>query len=308
MTTYFILLFFSLNTILQDAEPGKYSDKKVVEINYNLSSPDKIYVLPNVLREVSGITGTDATSIACVQDENGILFIYDLMKEQITNQYPFYFNGDYEGIARVDKTIYILRSDGMLFGIENYESATPTRESYSTGIPARNNEGLCFDQKSNRLLIAPKNNYRKDSDKKNHRFIYSFDLKSKKLAENPAFDFDLKVIKKFASENMIKVPKKNGKKGDKDNNEIEFRPSEIAIHPFTNRLFVLSGMEKLLFVFNPNGEIEYVESLDPELFVQPEGITFLKDGDMLISNDIKKKNPTILRFNYLRKAGALKSE
>jgi hypothetical protein len=272
-----------------------------VPINYNLSSPDKIYVLPNALKEVSGITETDVTSIACIQDENGILFIYDLIKEEIRNQYPFYFNGDYEGIARVDKKFYILRSDGMLFGVTNYESATSTPESYLTGIPARDNEGLCFDKKANRLLIAPKNNYKKDSDNKNHRYIYSFDLKTKKLAEKPAFDFDLKVIEKFASENKINVPMKSGKKGHKNDPDIEFRPSEIAMHPITNRLFVLSGMERLLFVFDMNGEIEYIEKLDPELFPQPEGITFLKNGDMLISNDIKNKKPTILRFNYLIK-------
>jgi hypothetical protein len=301
MKAFYILMFFPLNIILHDDPSDKYSDKKVVEINYNLTSPDKIYVLPGVLKEVSGITEIDPTSIACIQDENGILFIYDLMKEQITKQYSFYFNGDYEGIARVDKAIYILRSDGRLFGITNYESVTSTTESYSTGVPAKNNEGLCYDQNANRLLIAPKNNYEKDSDKKNLRFIYSFDLKSKKLDKDPAFEFDLKVIKKFASENKFKIPKKGGKKGDKNNPDIEFRPSALAIHPFTDRLYVLSGMEKLLFVFNPDGEIEYVESLDPELFVQPEGITFLQNGDMLISNDIKNKKPTILRFNYIKK-------
>ena len=52
--------------------------KHVVAINYNLSKPDKIYILPPALKEVSGITGTDASSIACIQDENGIIFIYDL--------------------------------------------------------------------------------------------------------------------------------------------------------------------------------------------------------------------------------------
>ena len=92
---------------------------------------------------------------------------------------------------------------------------------------------------------------------------------------------------------------KSGRKGDKKDPDIEFRPSAIGIHPLTNKLFLLSGMEKLLFVFNMNGETEYIEKLDPELFPQPEGITFLKNGDMLISNENNK--PTILKFNYLKK-------
>ena len=94
---------------------------------------------------------------------------------------------------------------------------------------------------------------------------------------------------------------KNGKKGDKKEIDIEFRPSEIGINPVTNKLYVLSGMERLLFVFNMDGEIEYIEKLDQDLFPQPEGITFMKNGDMLISNDVKNNKPALLRFNYIRK-------
>jgi len=271
----------------------------VVTINYDLSAPDKIYVLPNALKEISGITETDASSIACIQDENGILFIYDLIKEQIKKQYNFYYNGDYEGIARVNKTLYILRSDGMLFGIADYESGTLATEFYSTGVPAGDYEGLCFDQKVDRLLIAPKYKHRKDKESKDSRYIYSFDLKSKRVEDRPAFVIDVKTIKKFASENKLKVPMK-GKKGDKKDPDIAFRPSAIGIHPVTNRLFVLSGMERLIFVFDIKGQIEYIEKLDPELFVQPEGIAFMKNGDMFISNDVKNNKPTILRFNYLK--------
>jgi hypothetical protein len=306
MKAYYILLFLALNILFRDIQSDKDHIKKVGPINYNLSSPDKIYVLPGALKEVSGITEIDSTSIACVQDENGILFIYDLLNEKIKNQYPFYNNGDYEDIARVDKTVFILRSDGVLFEIKNFESANPTTESYSTGILAGDNEGLCFDRKAFRLLLAPKSTPGKDSQNKENRFIYAFDLKSKKLIEKPVYIFDLKVIEKFAAKNRIKVPTKNGKEGHKKDPDIEFRPSSIGIHPFTNQLFILSGMEKLLFVFDMNGEIEFIEWLNPELFIQPEGITFLKNGDILISNDIKKKKPTILRFNYLRKAGTLK--
>ena len=196
-------------------------------------------------------------------------------KEDRKKQTTFSFRGDYEGIARAGKTIFILRSDGILFEISDYESATSKMRTYATGIQASDIEGLCFDQKANRLLIAPKNNSRIEKENKSHRFIYSFDLKSKKLAQKPAFVFDLKVIKKFATEHKIKVPMKNGSKGHKKEPDIEFRPSEVGIHPLTNKLYVLSGMERLLFVFNMKGEIEFIEKLDPELFVQPEGLASL---------------------------------
>jgi hypothetical protein len=301
MTAYTIFLFLFLNIHINAVQPDRYGAKPMVAINYNLSSPDKIYVLPNSLKEISGITETDASSVACIQDENGILFIYDLIKEQIKKQFTFHKNGDYEGIARVDKTIYVLRSDGRLFEINNYESADSAPESYATRVPDGDYEGLCFDLKEGILLIAPKSSTVKESENKENRFIYSFDLKSKKLAEKPRFVFELKEIKKFVLENKIKVPMKGSKKGQTGDPDIEFRTSAIGIHPITNRLFVISGTEKLLFVFDMNGKIEFLERLNPELFIQPEGITFLKNGDMLISNEGRKKKATILRFNYLRK-------
>jgi hypothetical protein len=298
MVQFISLLFFLLNIFIYADQSVLTSARPVVTINYNLSSPDRTYILPQSLNEISGITGTDPSSIACIQDENGILFIYDLLKEQIKKQYSFYHNGDYEGIAFADKTIWILRSDGMLFEVTNYEPGNGKTVSYSTGIPAMDNEGLCFDRSANRLLVAPKSKVENKTAKKDQRFIFAFDLQSKKLIEKPAFVFDVSILKKFALENNIKLPKSKGKKGENIQPVLEFRPSAIGIHPLTNSLFVLSGVEKILFVFDMNGNIEFMKKLDSDLFLQPEGITFLKNGDMLISNEGQNKKPTILRFNY----------
>jgi hypothetical protein len=298
MTDFCLLLYFFLYIFFCGYQPDKNKSQPVKSIDYNLSSPDKILVLPHLLHEISGITEIDATSIACIQDEHGILYIYDIVKNQIIKQFYFSYDGDYEGVARVDKTLYILRSDGMLFGIVNYESGNFKRVSYSTGTPTKDNEGLCYDKKNNRLLIAPKDNPWKESENKDLREIYSFDLSTKKLTKNPAFEFDLSLIERFALDNKIKVPMKSNKKGNEKKPDIKFRTSAIAIHPLTNKLFVVSANEHLLYVFDMNGNIEYLERLDPDMFNQPEGITFLKNGDMLISNEGQDKNPTLLRFNY----------
>jgi hypothetical protein len=301
MTASYLLTIIILNIFIPADQHNKKSSGSVVPIDYNLSVPDKIIVLPSSLNEISGLAEINTSSVACIQDNNGILFIYDLKKEQINIQDYFYENGDYEGIARVDNTIYVLRSDGELFEITDYESSTFKVLSYKTGIPAKNNEGLCYDQKGDRLLIGPKSNVGGKSENKERRFIYSFDLKSKKLIEEPAFIFDLSIIKKFALKNKIKVPLTRTKKEHKKEPIIEFRISALGINPLTNRLFVLSGIEQLLFVFNMDGTIEYMEKLDPDLFPQPEGITFLKNGDMLISNECHGKKPTIVRLNNLKK-------
>ncbi len=89
-----------------------------------------------------------------------------------------------------------------------------------------------------------------------------------------------------------------GKKGEKKKPDIKLRISAISIHPISDRLYVLSGAERLLLVFDMNGNIEYLERLDKDLFTQPEGITFMKNGDMFISNEGRKSEATLIRFNY----------
>lgn len=293
--TISLFIFFAFSFSMLVSQQEKQRTNSFRNINYDLSTPDRIYILPKSLHEISGITEIDMTSIACIQDEHGILFIYDLLKNEIKKQSYFGSNGDYEGIARVDNSIYVLRSDGVLFGIINYESSGFKRVFYNTGIPSGDNEGLCYDQKNNRLLIAPKISIGKD---KNIRVIYSFDLHSKKVIKEPAYELDMSAIKQFAQDNKIDVPTEGHKKGGKGKPDIKFRPSAIAVHPLTNRLYVLSAIDRMLFVFDIKGNIEFLSTLDPDTFKQPEGITFLKNGDMLISNEGQNKKPTIVRFNY----------
>jgi hypothetical protein len=263
---------------------------------YNLTKPNQSYILPDTLREISGLTAIDSATFACVQDENGILFIYDLKENAIKKQYRFNIDGDYEGITRVGKVIYVLRSDGTLFEISDYTSPDFKLTSYATGIPATNNEGLCYDEKNNRLLIGCKGKLGKGPEFKDKRAIFGFDLETKLLNADPAIDINLDDIIQFASKNKIKLrEKKNGAPF------VKLMTSAICIHPKTGKLFLLSGIEHLFFVFDTQGKLEYMENLNPHVFNKAEGITFLDNGDMLITNEGQNKKPTLKRFNYKSK-------
>ena len=158
---------------------------------YNFKSPDAAIVLPDILHEISGITFLDSNTLVCVQDENGILFFYDMTKKEIISQKDFSGKGDYEGIARVEDTIYVLRSDGILYEIADFKSDNPIVTSFDTDIPSKDNEGLCYDKESNRLLIACKEKTGKGDLSKDNRYIFGFDLSSKKLIDEPVFTFDV---------------------------------------------------------------------------------------------------------------------
>lgn len=308
IASFFLLMFFievlSCNSPVEENKP-ETNNNNIKLTGYDLSVPDKTIPLPDILHEISGIVLIDQSSVACIQDEHGVIFIFDLLENEIKDQHVFYGNGDYEGIARVDNTFYVLRSDGTLFEFSDYTSSYTEPKIYQTGIPASESEGLCYDKKGKRLLIAPKSKIEKGSEYKDRYLIYGFDLKSGILSEKPVYDFDMEEITRFALDNKVIAPekdKKKSKKGKKKSDgktpEVNLRPSAIAIHPVTDKLFVLSSMENMLFIISSNGAIEHIEKLDKDIFNMPEGITFFDNGDMLISNEGQNKVATLLRFKY----------
>ncbi len=296
----FVAFIVSVLSGCQTGHPGADS-----LTGYKVDSPDDIITLPAILHEISGLTCIDSTTVACIQDEKGILFIYDLKEKTIKKQFTFFSKGDYEGIARVEDTIYVLRSDGTLVEISDYKSNNVIVTPYPTYIPMRNNEGLCYDGPNKRLLIAGKENTIKRGDLKARKFIYGFDLKTKLPIPEPVYTFDTGSLKEHAVSSSIDLPlkEKKKKKAKSFKPVLLFRPSAICIHPLTTDLYILSSEDHMLFVFDKSGNINKIVQLNPGLFPQPEGITFLENGDMLVSNEGQsKRSATLLRFNYHRDA------
>lgn len=258
---------------------------------YDLENPTKTTILPPVLHEVSGLTNIDNKTIACVQDEEGVVFVYDLQKEEIINQLEFDKDGDYEGIARVGNSIYVLRSDGKLFEIENFKNKDFKVKEYDTDIPVKDSEGLGYDASNNRLLIAGKSEPKgkKYDDKK---AIFAFDLGSKSRIKKPVYKLNEDDINQFVKENNLEFS------GEDKEVKLKINPSGIAVHPKTRKLYILSSKDNLMYIFNQKGQIESVTYLKRSIFEQPEGITFLDNGDMLISNEGGRLLPTLLLFSY----------
>lgn len=258
---------------------------------YDFNAPVTTIRLPKILHEISGLTTIDNSTIACVQDEDGIVFIYDWQKEEIIKELNFGKAGDYEGVTRVENSIFVLRSDGILFEIDNFKNEGFKVKKYDTGIPVKDSEGLVYDATRNRLLIAGKSKPKGD-EYKNKKAVFAFDLNTKSIEKQPAYIFSEDNINQFVQEN-------NSKPSEKDKEpDLKIHPSGIAVHPDTQKLFVLSSRSKMIYIFNQNSEVEAVHHLDKKIHTQPEGITFLDNGDMFISNEGGKGKPSLLRFPY----------
>jgi uncharacterized protein YjiK len=276
---FFVILFSA----------GFYS----INSGYNVTKPLSVRILPEILNEISGIAAIDTSTIACVQDESGTVFIYDYAKSAVTKQIPFSGPGDFEAVTVAGNTLYVLRSDGELFEIADYMNSKPGVKSHKTGIPARDNEGLCYDSHGNRLLIACKEGFL-DEEVKNRQLIFSFDLKTKKLQKDPVISFDIKLLRKYLKDNKIKIG------DDNDYDEVKLRTSEIAINPITGKLFLLSADDYLMLICDLTGKVESLQPLSRSKFRKAEGITFNRRGEMFISNEAEGKSATILRYRMIQ--------
>jgi hypothetical protein len=293
MVTPIRIIFFFHVLLLQTSS---FSQLQPVD-NYYPARPERRITLPRALHEISGIAVLDSQRVACIQDENGIVFIYNIQKGIIEKEIPFAYNGDYEGIAMVHDTIYVLRSDGAIF--EVISGKEETVNYFVTGIPANNNEGLCYDANGHRLLIGCKS---KSSDIRysNKKLVYAFNLLTKKLEPDPVFVLSPSAIRSEAVRAKVITPTRVAGNGKVVPSSVKLNTSEIAIHPLTGELYLLSAADHMLFVFRKGGELQSITRLDEFLFNKPEGIAFFKNGDMLVTNEGQSGTPSLILLRMKR--------
>lgn len=263
---------------------------------YDLEDPDTRLKLPSILQEISGITQVQGDTFACIQDEKGIVFLINAQTGSVIRELPFTGDGDFEGIARVNDTLYVLQSDGILYELPQFLSPESGFIAHETGIPAQNNEGLCFDPLAHRLLIACKSNISKGTEARNVRAIYSFDLHTKKLSTNPTISLHIEDLQEYAIDHEMDVPYKKKKKDKAPVPEIKFRTSAIAVHPMGGRIYLLSATDHMICILKRNGDVDQLIQLDKTIFNKPEGIAFSADNAMIITNEGQEKHPTLLSF------------
>ncbi|AYN69081.1 hypothetical protein D1013_17695 [Euzebyella marina] len=231
----------------------------------------KRWNLPEELREVSGIVWLDNHLMAAIQDEDGIIFIYNLETKLIENQIEFGENGDYEGLTIKNDDAYVVTSDGVITEIKNFKKPNFQVSTYKTPFSEKNNiESLEIDPTNNRLLLAPKDH---DLGSEEGKGIYSYSLETHELNRQPVFTIAMNdpVLKRFRDNKKHKT----------------FRPSDMAIHPITGEYYVLEGVRPKLLIIDRDGHLKNAYFLEKAMFPQPEGITFNEEGILFISSEGK---------------------
>lgn len=256
---------------------------------YNLESPSlTINLVSNELQEISGIGPADSAGVyVAIADERGEVFFIDGNGGGlVTHRILFREKGDFEGIEMVGKTIWALKSDGDLFEITDWKKSAPTVKEHKTPLKKSDDaEGLAYDHRRKSLLLACKG----DPDSSYLRKIYAFNLVSKQLEEPAAYTINPQEVNRL-------VPYSGTEKHD------YFSPSGIAIHPFSQDLYIVSTALKRLVVLDyQTGRIKFARRLDKKILPQPEGVSFDGAGNLLISSEGKQGEGLMLRFDLQKK-------
>ena len=243
-------------------------------VPYRLDAPDAVVPLPAELREISGLTLLPSGRVGAVQDEDGVIYELDPVSGAVVSRETFADPGDYEGLELTPDAVWVLESDGDLYRTTRGAGGGVATETFETPLGSKNDtEGLGYDLARGRLLVACKED--PGPGLKGVRAVYAFDLATRRMSERPVFTLDRSVV----------------------DGRDDFKPSALAVHPTTGRVYVLSSVRKALAVVEADGTLVAVVELPPSLYPQPEGIAFAADGTLFVSNEGPVGAGTLLRFS-----------
>ena len=264
------------------------------DASYAFDKPDADFELEKELREISGLATFQDGTLAAIEDETGDLFILDPASGEVVSQKKFGKKGDYEAVEVAGDRLFILRSDGRLFEFSDWSGEEIEPEEHKLGVPKNcDAEGLAFH--SGRLLLSCKEDGGKDVGKA--KAIFGVDVNSKDVTGEPVFTLDPRRYSASKSDNAVNEAVRSALADRIDLSG--FKPSDLAVHPMTGELFIISSVRAAIIALGRNGEVTKFWSLPDGLMEQPEGIAFLSNGDMWLASEAgSRKSARLLRFNY----------
>ena len=138
-----------------------FSGKNSGLSEYSFDKPAFVYELDQGLDEISGLAVNEEGRLFANNDEIGSVFELDPQNGRIKKWFwlgPNRIYQDFEDIAVVEKTFYLITSNGLLYKFHDQPDGKYSQyEKIYTGITGSYDiEGMCYDPKTNSLLLASK--------------------------------------------------------------------------------------------------------------------------------------------------------
>lgn len=237
------------------------------------------WVLPGSLNEISGLTINGAGNLVAHDDEDGTISELDYRTGVLLRQYRLgNVTADFEGIANTGDFLYLLVSNGELYQFR--ESAGTADVPYTIQDTRLGKEcefeGLGYEERANRLLLACKNVGVKEL--KDQLVIFRWSLRE---------DAGDRLDRITVPMDQVAGPL----------NEKELHPSGIEVDPLTGNYVLLSSQERALVIITPDGKLVSSRHL-PDTHDQAEGIAITPDSLLIISDEAVKQPATITVYRW----------
>jgi len=221
------------------------------------------WALPDALREISGLALTADQRLFAVSDEEAIVYELDYQTGKLVKAFalgPPTVRADFEGIAVLNDTFWLMTSDGDLYSFA--EGTDGQRMHYELHEFAVENkcelEGLAADASRNALILVCK-----DAQKRKDRQIFVWSMSGEHLQFS---------LPEKAMADLIGAKRVN--------------PSAIEVDPESGNWIVVAAKQKAVFELSPEGELlGLVRYLDAGRHAQSEGIAITNDGRLLIADE-----------------------
>jgi hypothetical protein len=179
----------------QASEP----EKSILGFYFNSTDSSSSVTLPKELKEISGLAMTQDGRLFAHNDENSVIYQIDYRNGTILKSFVVgkkkSKKEDFEGLAIVENTFFMVTSEGILFEFKEGEDGKNVKhKTHKTWLSSKYDvEGLCYDSETHALLLACKGYAGKGYS--DERAVYVFSLNTKKLEKEPRLLLPKKVFK-----------------------------------------------------------------------------------------------------------------
>lgn len=224
--------------------------------------------LPGRLREISGLALTSDERLLAITDERAIVYELDYELGGIVKSFGLgnpIVRADFEGIAVLDGTIWLMTSDGTLLAAKEGPDGRSVRyQRYETGHGDHCElEGLGQDRSAGTLILVCKEANKKKQD----LMIFEWSVSSEGIEHVRDIVLPERAITR-------RIDKKH------------ISPSGIAVDPQTRERVIVAARQHALARLGEDGELLDVIILKKKgRHKQAEGIEITMDGRMLIADE-----------------------
>lgn len=225
--------------------------------------------LPRRLTEISGLAVTGDGRVFAHGDENGIIYELDPRAGKIVKAFALgdvTVKADFEGIALANGMVYLVTSDGTIYEApEGDHGERVLFNTYGTGVGRQCEiEGLAYEKSTGDLLLACKN--ARIPELVGHLVVFRWNIETRALSDTPALLVPLESIRALSGTRSL-------------------HPTGIEVLAGSGNYLLVAAEERLILELTSDGDSVAVRNLAPELHVQPEGVTMLPGGILLIADE-----------------------